>query len=163
MVVESQRERVWEEWLGAEIRAYYFGDLADSYFRQQRLATWLTLFFSSGAVVTSIAKVPEGFGWVAAALALFAAAVSLLSLVRQNVKAAVDSADLHYRWNKLATEYRNLWDGLETADVPARLAELSEREAEVSKSGTALPYSEKRMLHWQDLVERNRARHAFIQ
>ncbi len=163
MATEAQRARVWEEWLGAEIRANYFGDLAGSYFFRQRVATWLTLFFSSGAVVTWLAKLPQGYEWLVALLASLAAGASVYSVVTQNVKAAVESADLHYRWNKLATEYRDIWDDLDNADVQGLLAKLSEREAEVSKSGTAIPYSEKRMLKWFDMVVRARAGHALAQ
>ena len=50
MLTESQRTQVWEQWLAAEMRAIYFGDLCGSFHRRQRLATWSTLLLSSGAV-----------------------------------------------------------------------------------------------------------------
>ncbi len=163
MATESQRVRVWEGWLGAEIRADYYGDLAGTYLARQRVATWLTLLSSSGAVATLLTRVSQTHDWLPAVLALLAAGLSLYAVVAQNVKTAVDSQDLHHRWSKLAADYRGLWDALngadDTVDVSSGLAQLSEREAEASKSGTALPYSPRRLLKWQDLVTRTRATH----
>lgn len=152
MLSESQRTRLWEDWLGAEIRANYFADLAGTYQRRQRVATWLALFFSSGAFFAAIAKLPQGMTWVSIAFPLVAAAASLYTVVTQTQKNAVDCSDLHFRWNKLATEFQDIWDDSEAPDVPLKLARLRERKAETSKSGTAFRYDEKRMLKWYDLV-----------
>ena len=157
MLTEPQRTMVWEEWLAAEIRANYFADLSGAYHRRQRVATFTTLVFSSGAFAALLARlswVPE---WVPAALALLAAAVSLYSLVAQNLKAAVDCSDLHFRWNKLAMEYQDLWNAGDVEDADRRLGQLNERRAEASKSGTAFPYSKRRMLRWYELVVEHRA------
>ena len=49
---EVQIDRVWKGMLSAEIRAYYFAELAQRYASQQRNVTWAILFSSSGAFVT---------------------------------------------------------------------------------------------------------------
>lgn len=155
MVTQEQRLRVWEDLLSAEMRANYFADLAGAYAHRQRLATWLILFFSCGAFVTSISKLPPQYGWIGIAMPLVAAAISLYSVVMQNQKNAVDSSDLHFRWNKLSTEYCNLWDAIQAdavTDLQAQLAKLDEKSAEMSKAANTLSYSERRMLKWYDLV-----------
>lgn len=158
MLTQEQRTRVWEEWLAAEMRAAYFGDLASTYYSRQRIATWVTLFFSSGAVVAFLTRVPPGSWWddispwALAILPLVAAGASLYALVAQNIKAGLDSADLHLRWNKLANEYERIFQSQQVSDVEGLLAKLADTRAEVSKSGTAFPNDEKRMAKWFDLV-----------
>src|SRR3989442_9049084 len=119
MLTDAQRTTVWEEWLSAEIRANYFGDLASTYYHRQRLINWLTLLFSSGAVAALLPKL--SIAWLPAVLAALAAATSLFSLVSQYVKNAVDCSDLHSRWNKIAAEYQDIWINPEADDAPARL------------------------------------------
>lgn len=156
MLSEIQRKNVWENWLSAEMRANYFADMANRYQFRQSAFTWLTLLFSSGAafvVVTDWA--PQGFGWVKAGLALLTAAVSLLSLVQQNQKRATECSDLHFRWNRLASEYEALWDDMYADDAELKLKMLAEKTAELSKSSTAFPYRKRVMLKWQEHVERH--------
>lgn len=69
----------------------------------------------------------------------------------------VDCSDLHFRWNKLAMEYQDLWNAGDVEDADRRLGQLNERRAEASKSGTAFPYSKRRMLRWYELVVEHRA------
>ncbi len=162
MLSELQRRRVWEGWFSAEVRANYFADLAASYHHRQRLATWAAMFFSSGAVVAFLAKLPSEFTWVAPTLALVTAALTGYSLVAHHQGHAVVSSDLHFRWNRLASDYEALWDDMYAPEAPARLATLTERGGELSKVATAagLPYQERRLLKWQSLVERHHAAHA---
>ena len=157
MLTALQQKRVWEGWLSAEVRADYFADLAGAYHRQQRRATWAAVFSSSGAVVAFLANLPPAWAWVPPAFALITAALSGYTLVAHGHEHAVASSDLHFRWNRLASEYEALWDDMYASDAPAKLAALAERGAELSKSATAagLPYQERRMLKWQDLVERH--------
>ncbi len=155
MLTEIQRRQVWESWLSAEIRANYFADLAGRYHQLQRWATWAILFSSSGAFVTWTARVPEPWNWLAPVLALATAGLSLYSLVAQHQKHAMDAADLHARWNRLASDHERLWDDMYAEDAPARLSALIEREAELGKVATAFPVNEKRLLKWQDHVEKH--------
>jgi len=162
MLNESLRNRVWEEWLSAEIRANYFADLAGVYHRRQRVSTWLTLFTSSSAAATFLARLPKEYAWTPLMLALVTAGLSLYSVVAQNYQHAVDCSDLHFRRNRLAAGYRTLWDNISTThDAAAQFARLDEEAAAVSKaSSTGLPANEKRLRKWQRHVERHRAAHS---
>jgi hypothetical protein len=64
----------------------------------ERWITWGTLLSSSGAAVTILSGtyVPQ---WIKPTLAVIAAALSLLSLVKQFAKRASDCGELHYQWN----------------------------------------------------------------
>jgi hypothetical protein len=152
MLNEDDRREVWEEWLGAEMRAYYFADYCQTYHWRQRAATFLTLVLTSGATAAFLGRLALP-GWVPGLLTMLAASVSLYSLVAQNVKAAIDCSDLHFRWNQVARDYRALWrewDSLE--NIRDALKDLHERCAEISKSGTPARYDQKRMLRWYDHV-----------
>ena len=155
MLTQEEQRVVWEGWLGAEIRANYFADLSTGYRRRQRIATWCSLFLSSGAFVTWISGwVSQNVPWVPPALALLTAGLSGYALVAANQQSAVDSADLHLRWNKLASAYRHLWDHMYDQDAEAQLAALEEQERDLSKSGTSFPYRARRMEKWEDHVLR---------
>ena len=152
MLSELQQKDVWEGWIGAEIRANFFASRCAYYQTQQKVLTWLILVFSSGAAVSFLANgVPE---WVKPTLALLTAAVSIFSLVQQNQKRSTDCADLHFRWNRLGSEYKALWDDFYSPDSPSKLQALEEKEAELSKSSTVIPNDERAMLKWQDYVQR---------
>jgi len=49
------------------------------------------------------------------------AALSLVSLVMQNQKKYADCADLHFKWNRLAGEYKALWNGTYADSASATL------------------------------------------
>lgn len=158
MLSDLQQRKVWEGWLSSEIRANYFADLSSKYHRSQRYATWLTLFSSSGAFITVIAH--WAASWLPPILTLLTAGLSFYALVAQNQKNAMDSADLHLRWNKLASGYEKLWDNMYAADAATKLAELDEKGAELSKAATAFPVDESRLLKWEDHVVKHHAAHA---
>jgi hypothetical protein len=152
MLTSSQQKRVWEGLLGAEIRANYFADLSGRYAFRQRAATWCTLVASSGAAVSILANLSEQWSWLRPALALSTAAISLYSVVMQNQKFAVDSSDLHARWNRLANDYQRLWDDMYADDALSLLNALSGREEELSKAGTAFPNRRRLMEKWETYV-----------
>jgi len=150
MLTPHQQRLVWEGWLGAEIRAYYFADLCGTYQRQQTIVTWLLLTCASGAAATLTAQLPT---WLRSVLTLATAGLSLWLVVAQNQKHAADCADLHYRWYVLATRYEDLWDRMDDPDAASTLGRLKEIAAEISKASTAFPNDAARMGKWQDLVE----------
>jgi|HubBroStandDraft_2_1064218.scaffolds.fasta_scaffold685676_1 hypothetical protein len=155
MLSELQRKDVWEGWLGGEIRANYFADMCGRYQSHQKTLTWMTLIFSSGAAATFIADwLPADKQWIKPALALLTAGVSFLTLLQQYQKRVTECADLHFRWNRLANEYKALWDNMDSPDALTVLRGLEEKEAELSKSGTAIPNNEKAMRKWQHHVQR---------
>ena len=152
---ELQQKDVWEGWLGGEIRADYFGDMCGRYQFQHKLLTWMTLLFSSGAAATLMTDwLPRGLQWVRPVLALLAAAISFLAVLQQYLRRVTECADLHFRWNRLANEYKALWDDMYSSDALGRLRALEEKEAELSKSGTTLPNNERVMRKWQHYVQR---------
>ena len=153
MLSDLQRKDVWEGWLGGEIRANYFAAMAERYQTHQKTLTWMTLLFSSGAFATLITDwLPARFQWVKPALALVTAAISLFNLVQQNQKRVTECGDLHFRWNRLASEYKALWDNMYSEDAADKLRILTEKEAELSRSSLAIPNDEQVMLRWQDYV-----------
>jgi hypothetical protein len=153
MLSELQRKDVWEGWLGGEIRANYFADMSDHFQTQQKILTWMTLLFSCGAAASLIADwLPAGLQWVKAVLMLLTAGISFFMLLQQNQKRITECADLHFRWNRLANEYKALWDDMYSPDALDKLRALEEKEAELSKSSMAIPNNERAMLKWQDYV-----------
>jgi hypothetical protein len=157
MLSDLQQKRVWEGWLSAEIRANYFADLSGRYHRRQRLTTWAILVCSSGAAGALVAGLPSHYAWAAPALSLLTAGLSGYALAVQHQKSAVDAADLHFRWNSLANAYARLWDDVYSAEAPATLTTLESTGAELSKAGTAFPVLVRRLLKWQEHVERHHA------
>jgi hypothetical protein len=157
MLSALQQKQVWEGWLSSEIRANYFADLSGRYHRIQRLVTWAILFFSSGAAVAFVPGLLPAYPWVPPALSILVAALSAYALAVQNRQTAIECADLHFRWNALASEYECLWGDMYADDAPERLRLLDARGMELSKAATALPVIEKRLLKWQDYVERHHA------
>ena len=155
MLSELQRKDVWEGWIGAEIRANYFADMCGRYQSEQKILTWMTLIFSSGAAATFITDwLPHSLQWIRPVLTLVTAALSFLILLQQNQKRITECADLHFRWNRLGNEYKALWDDMYSPDALNKLRGLEEKEAELSKSSTAIPNKKRAMLIWQDHVER---------
>jgi hypothetical protein len=150
MLSELQRKDVWEGWIGGEISANYFADRCSYFQTEQKLLTLMTLLFSSGAAVTFITDwLPL---WVKPVLMLLTAAISLYLLLQQSQKRVTECADLHFRWNRLAGEYKALWDDMYSPDALERLRSLEEKEAELSQSSIAIPNNERAMLKWQDYV-----------
>lgn len=150
---ELQRRDVWENWLGAEIRSDYFADLAARYKHRQTLLTSLGLVLSSGAVVTILAS----HHWWALGCAVLATVVNTLSLVQQNQKLITDCSDLSFKWSRLASDYKALWDSMYSDDAPQRYRMLDEKVSEISKSSHGMPLNEKAMLKWQNRVEQAHA------
>lgn len=154
MLTSNQQRIVWEGWLGAEVRAYYFADLGSRDLRRQQVLTWLTLASASGAAVTLLAEwLPPVLAWIRPVLSLATAGLSLWGVVAHYQKNFTDCADLHFRWNTLAVRYQLLWDHMYDTDAPLTLQQLKAIAAEISKSSMAFPYDAARMGTWQDLVE----------
>lgn len=150
MLSPGQQKTIWEGWLGAEIRSYYFADLSGRYRRRQTGVTWVLLACSSGAFAALIAGLPSGAG---RALTFLTAILSLWSVVAQNQKHVTDCADLHFRWLTLASRYEALWNDMYDPGAAATLRQLTQIAAEISTTSTAFPNDAKRMGKWQDLVE----------
>ena len=146
---EAQIKRTWEGMLGAEVRADYFADLVSRYNSEQKWLTWTTLFLSSGAFVSILAEVPERFQVIRVVLIGLSAAVSLFSVVRENHKNAVDAANLHSRWLKIANAYTDIWENIYASDAKEKLDAASALESEASSAGSTFRYKKGRMLRWE--------------
>jgi hypothetical protein len=96
---------------------------------------------------------PARFAWVRAALSFVTAGLSLWSALAGHQKRATDCADLHFRWNTLATRYAELWDEMYDPKAATTLRQLKGIAAEISKSDAAFPNDAERMGKWQTLVE----------
>lgn len=149
MLSAAQQQNVWDGWLGAEIRANYFADLCGRYQQLQRGLTWTTLLASSGAVAALLRETGTALPLT---LAAATAALSLWNTVHTYSKRSTDCSDLHFRWHTLALAYEALWHDMYQPESAATLAALRQREAELSKSSTALPNDVRRMLKWEDHV-----------
>jgi hypothetical protein len=135
--------------LGAEIRADYFADLSGRLQTRQRRAIWAALVFSSGAVASVIASLPPAYSWIRIVLTVATAVVSAYSVAMQNQKFAVDAAELHERWNRLAKEYERIWENVYAQDALERLDALDNQAADISKAGAPFGYDERNMLKWE--------------
>ena len=161
MLSGTQQRRVWEGMLSAEIRSNYFAELSGRYGSKQKLATWATLLFSSGAAISLMARLPDDLQWIRLLCALTATAISIYSVVMQNQKLAVDASDLHARWNRLAKDYQRLWENVYVEDAAERLDALEDRATDLSKAGTIFPNDRRAMLRWeQHVVEHHHLAHA---
>ena len=157
MLSALEQKRVWDGMLAAEIRANYFADLCGRYQRKQRVLTWATLLFSSGALATLISDwVPRNFSWVRPVLAFLTAALSLWLLTAKNERSAIECSDLHFKWNTLTRDFDDLWDDMYSDSAATRLRELERRAAEYSRTGTAFPNKRRLMIKWQDHVVQHR-------
>jgi hypothetical protein len=153
---EYEQKTVWDGMLGAEIRAQYFAELSVRYQARQRWLVLGTLVLTSGAFLSLVTTaVPAPLGWVKPLLVLLAAILSACSLAATNERNSIESADLHFRWNMLALDFQHLWADIYEDQARARLREVQERDAILSKSSTAFPDDETLMLKCQDHVEMN--------
>jgi hypothetical protein len=157
MLSSLEQKRVWEGMLAAEIRAHYFAYLCGRYQLKQRLLTWATLLFSSGALATLISDwVPHRLAWIRPVLAFFTVALSLWSLTAKNERNSIDCSDLHFKWNTVGHEFEDLWDDMYSDSAPETLRALERRTAEYSRSGTGFPYKRRLMVKCEDHVVQHR-------
>jgi hypothetical protein len=159
MLSQMQQKDVWERWLAAETRANYFADLSGRFAWWQTFLTWTALFSSSGAAfaIVSDSRIPARWSWIKPVLAVFTAAVSLLAVVTQNQKRSSECSDLHFKWNRLSTQYEALWNDMYSSEAQKKLESLIEKGAELSKSAAHLPYRKRLMERWEDHVIRQHA------
>ena len=153
MLSDFQQKTVWDGWLSAEIRAAYFAELSGRYQRAQKYLVAGSLVLSSGATLALVSSaIPASYAWVKPVLTLMAAILSAWSLVAKNERGSIDCADLHFRWNTLAMDYEALWADVHSDDAAGQLAQLRRREAELSKSSTAMPDKVGLMLKCQENI-----------
>jgi len=145
MLTESQTNRVWQDAFEAEVRAFYFGDLAARYIRQKQIITGVSFFLSSGAAATLIARSPS---LIPVILSIIAAVLSAYSISSNLDKRALSMSKLHSTWNRLAVEYDRLWNHWYEDEAERQLVELQDRSIAASEAGTEPPYDEPLLEKW---------------
>jgi hypothetical protein len=162
MLTPLQQRRLWEEWFYAEVRAYYFADLAGRFDRRQRLVTWLSLFGASGALVAALGTILAGrWPWLPGLVALLPSGLGFYALVADNPHRAAECRSLYEGWSTLAADRSQLWDDMYGEDAPARLAAMEARGRSLSSRGTTLRIREEdeqaKLLYWYAKVEAEHA------
>jgi hypothetical protein len=149
MLTESQANRVWERMVEAEVRSLYFADLANRYTRRKQILTGLSFFLSSGAAATIVAKTPT---WVPLLLAVIVALATAYSMAVSLDRYIGGMTKLHYGWNHLAVDYERLWNHWRDDDAERIFEELVKQGMEMSEQATEMPYHEKLIDKWREIV-----------
>src|SRR5579863_2635903 len=149
MLTEEQANRVWERMVEAEVRSLYFADLAHRYTWRKQLIAGVAFFLSSGAAATIIAKAPS---WVPILLSIVVALASAYSMAVGLDRYISGMAKLHYGWNHLAVSYERLWNHWRDEDAEQVLEDLVKQGMEMSEKATEMPYQEKLIDKWRDVV-----------
>ena len=150
MLTIEQVEKVWERMIEAEVRALYFGDLANYYTRWKQWITGGSFFLSSGAAATVIAKaptfVPVGMSAVVALAQALAIAWNLDSAIRT-------MATLNKGWSEIAAGYERVYSDPYTDQSEISYHQIGEKERELSMLATTdAPNDQKRLGKWQKRV-----------
>jgi len=149
MLTETQANRVWERMVEAEVRSLYFADLAHRYTRRKQIIAGISFFLSSGAAATIIAKTPD---WVPVCLALVSAIATAYAMAVGLDRYVSGMTKLHYGWNQLANAYERLWNHWRDNDAERTLEELVKQGMDLSELATEMPYQEKLVDKWRDIV-----------
>jgi hypothetical protein len=150
MLTQSQIEDVWKRQLAAETRALYFADLANRYTAQKKWITAISVFLSSGAVITLLGKSPA---WVPVTLSIVTAVINAYSSAFGLDSRMRSMAKLYAQNSQLANDYERLWNNVYAEDAGATWDVLVHRDTEVSETATTeAPNDQKRMGRWQDYV-----------
>jgi hypothetical protein len=150
MLSDSQIDRVWENMIGAEVRSYYFADLAFRYTKHKQWITGTSFFLASGAAATIVAKTPS---FVPLFLSLIVAAASAYSMALNLDNKISTMAKLHSRWKRITAEYERLWNHAYDADAEDRWDRIVQSEEEPSElATTAAPNDQRLVAKWQERV-----------
>lgn len=150
MLNEGQIAKLWEKQIAAEVRSLYFADLTNHNTRIKKVFTAITLFASTSAAATLVARTPY---WVPTALSTFIALITSYSIAIGLDSKIQIMAKLHYSWSALTDDYENLWSHTYAEDAERTYNGLLERDRELSLlASTDAENDKKRMSRWQDEV-----------
>src|SRR5436305_1657758 len=135
--------------LQAEVRSYYFADLAARYTREKQIITGVSFFLSSGAAATLGAQLPH---WIPLVLSITVAIVTAYSMAVGLDRRVIALSRLHTQWNQLASDYEHLWNHLDDPESDHIFQDLLERGGKASESSLELPYDQTRLNKWTDIV-----------
>ncbi len=110
----------------------------------------ISVFLSSGAVVTVLAKSPS---WIPVALSIVTAVINAYSSAFGLDSRMRSMAKLYAQNSQIANDYEHLWNNVYAEDAGAILDALVHRDTEISETATTeAPNDQKRMGRWQDYV-----------
>ncbi|SRR5260221_2806636 len=153
VLTENEQRNVWDKMIQAEVRSYYFADLASHYAKEKQLITGISFFLSSGAAATLIAKLPS---YIPVALSIIVAILAAYSIAINLDKRVVALSKLHTQWSQLSSGYERLWNHQSDENAAQNYQELLEGGKKASESCLDLVPDGKsmrnRMKKWEDFV-----------
>lgn len=149
MLTAEERESVWENQLQAEVRAYYFGDLASSHVKRKQIITGCTFFLSSGAAAILSSKAPS---WIPLVMSAVIATVTAYSIATGLDRRILSLSKLHVEWNHLSSDYENLYHHYQDENACEKLEALLQRARDASERGVEMPYDERKIEKWTKFV-----------
>lgn len=120
-LTEDQANRVWEKMFEAEVRSFYFGDLAATYTKRKQVITAVSFLLSSGAAATAAAHASWWYPLITSAISAILTGYSIA--VGLDRKAAT-MAKLRSSWDRLRGSYERLWDHWFEPGAEAQLESL---------------------------------------
>ena len=150
MLTKAQANSAWQKMAEAEVRALYFGEIANRYSRRKQWISAVSLFLSSGAAITVLGD--AGPLWVAGAMSVIVAALMAYSIGFALDEKVPAMAKLHSSWDHLADEYEQLWHRWYEPDAEKKLEALQHRARELSEARVRAPYKSDRVDYWGKLV-----------
>jgi len=152
MLSEDQITDVWERKLAAEVRFLYFAELASKYSQKKQWITFTTLFLSSGAAGSLLARSPI---WVPTTLSVLVAVITAYTIAINLDLTIRSMSKLQTSWSELMESYQMLWDNVHSGDAQITLGSLTKRERALAElAATDAPNNQKRLAYWQDYVHR---------
>ena len=145
MLTQAQVNRVWQLMFEAEVRSFYFVDLAARYTKRKQIISGLAFFLSSGAAATVIANTRA---WIPVVLSVITAAMTAYSIAVGLDKKALAMTKLHATWNRIAVDFERLWHHWYEADAQHILDNLMDRTIDASEAGTEAPYEPALLDKW---------------
>src|SRR5439155_2539412 len=142
---EQQINKVWQLMFEAEVRSFYFGDLASRYTKRKQLISGIAFFLSSGAAAALIGRAPA---WVPIVLSLVTASLTAYSIAVGLDKKSAAMTKLHSSWNRLNADFERLWEHWYEDNADEILHELMDRSIDLSEAGTEAPYEPALLDKW---------------
>lgn len=150
MLTQDEKNAVWRDMLEAEVRSYYFGELASKYSQRKQIIAFVTFFLSSGAAATLFSSVPS---YVPMSLALLTAGLTSYSIAVGLDRKALTMSKLHSQWMQISSGYERLWNRWSEEDAHEQISELMVRSHQASETGTTeAPYIPELLDKWADHV-----------
>ena len=147
---EVESNRVYERMVQAEVRSFYYGELASRYSKRKQLLAGTSFFLSSAAAATIVSQLPTLIPIVASVTVALANAYSIAVGLDRKV---LILSKLHSQWSRISSDAEHLWVHWYENDAEAELVDLVNRSREASETGTTdAPYEPQTLRKWEDYV-----------